>query len=83
MLHMIEVKYSANQRDAALAYFQDHGMTHYNADLVIRGLWVCTEQHIAYVLVEASATDEIAAACQSLQTFGEVEHHSVVASDQL
>ena len=83
MLHMIQMQYSPEKRDAALEYFQQHGMTHYDGDLVIKGLWVCTVEHIAYVLVDASSTDEVASACQPLETFGEVEFRAVIESEQL
>ena len=83
MLHMVEVKYAQEHRDAALAYFQEHGITHYTGDLVVQGLWISTAKRIAYVLVEASDSAEVATACRSLEQFGEVEHHAVIASDQL
>lgn len=83
MLHMIDVTYAKTRRDEALAYFQEHGMTHYNGDLVIKGLWVCTNQCLAYVLVEASDPIEVDRACEKLRQFGEVDHRAVISSDEI
>ncbi len=83
MLHMIEVKYTQEHRDTALAYFQEHGMTHYDGGLVVKGLWVSTTERTAYALVEAANPAEVDAACRPLEEFGEVEHRAVITADEL
>ena len=83
MLHMIEMQYSQSTRDQALDYFQKHGMTHYNGDVVIQNMWVCTSDHVAYALVDASSVADVENACDVLRQFGEVSHRVVIASDQL
>jgi hypothetical protein len=83
MQHMVKLKYPLEQRDAALAFFQEHGMTHYDGGLVVKGLWVATAERIAYVLVEATDAADVESACRALEPFGEVEQHTVIAADQL
>ena len=83
MLYMVQVRYPQEQRDAALAYFQEHGLTHYAGSLVLKGLWVSTSDRIAYALVAGTDTAEVANACQNLEQFGQVEYRLVISSDQL
>lgn len=83
MLYMIDLQYRQEDRDAALRYFWEHGATHYEGEVTVKGAWVATHDLIAYALVHAAAPDEIAKACAPLGQFGKVEYRPVTSVDQL
>jgi hypothetical protein len=81
MLYMVELRYSREHRDAALQYFWEHGATHYEGDVTLRGAWVATQDHVGYALVDAANADGIAAACKPLEQFGSVSYRQVSSVD--
>jgi hypothetical protein len=83
MLYMVELTYSREQRDAALGYFWEHGLTGYESKVTVKGAWVATQDRIAYALVDAADPDEMSKACVSLEQFGEVSHRRVTSADQI
>jgi hypothetical protein len=83
MLYMIELHYSQEHRDAARRYFWEHGTTHYEGELTIKGAWVATREMIGYALVDAASPDDVAKSCAPLEQFGNVEYRHVTSADQL
>lgn len=83
MLYMVELRYTHEQRDAALRYFWEHGATHYGGKVTLNGAWVATQDLIAYALVEATGEDEVSQACEPLREFGEVSFRHVTGADQI
>ncbi len=83
MLYMIEVHFKEQHRAAALEYFWQHGSTHYEGKVSVQGLWVASQDHIAYALVQSQDQGEVEKACAPLQEFGQVFARSVTSSDEL
>ena len=83
MLYMVELRYTKDHRDAALAYFFEHGATHYEASVSVNNAWFATQDLIAYALVEAGSAEAIADACEPLEKFGEICYRHVTSSDEM
>ena len=67
----------------ALAFFFEHGTTHYDANVSVKDVWVATGDLIAYALVEGESADAVAAACVPLKKFGEVRYRHVTSFNDL
>lgn len=83
MQFMIELRYTKNHRDAALAYFFEHGATHYEANVTVKDAWIATQDLIAYALVEGEDAEAVAEACAPLEEFGEVSYRRVTSSEEI
>jgi hypothetical protein len=83
MQYMVEWSYTKDHRDAALAYFLEHGATHYEARVTVKDAWFATQDMIAYALVEGEDGEAVAEACASLEKFGEVSYRRVTSSEEL
>ena len=83
MMYMIELRYSQDQRDAALAYFFEHGATHYDAHVSVKDAWVATQDLIAYALVEGNDGEAVATACEPLKQFGDVCYRHVTSFEEM
>ena len=83
MLYMVELNYRADQNAEALRFFDEHGITHYEQEIVVQGAWVATEDCIAYLLVESADDAEVASATAPLAQFGQVMFRTVVKAEQL
>ena len=53
MLFMLRIVFREDQGDALLAYFDEHGLTRYEAGVEIRGAWASREMRTVYVVAEA------------------------------
>ena len=83
MLYMVELHYDEEHRAAALNYFWEHGATHYEGRVVLKGVWVATQERIAYALIEGKESEEVEKACAPLSAFGTVETRHVMTGDQI
>ena len=83
MLHMIQLRYEPEHRKAALKFFWEHGSTHYEGHVEVKGVWVATHEGIAYALVEASSESDMQKASAPLAEFGEITIHSVTSADEI
>ena len=83
MLYMVELHYQENQREAALGYFNEHGITHYEQDIVIQSAWVATQDRIAYLVAETDDVENMKKAVMPLSGFGEVTFRPVIQAEQI
>jgi hypothetical protein len=83
MLYMVELHYQENQREAALSYFEAHGVTHYEQDIAIQGAWVATQDRIAYLVAETDDAEYMKKAVMPLAVFGEVAFRPVIQAEQI
>ncbi len=83
MLHMIELRYPLQQRDELLQYFQERGVTHHEAGVVLKGAWVATKDRVAYALVESRDAEQFEKSCRPLEQLGEVSTRQVIDAEQV
>lgn len=83
MQYMVQFQYPREHRDAALRYFWEHGSTHYDGNVTVEGAWVATQDLVAFALVDASNSDEIAKAIAPLAQFGDFTIRCVTSIDQI
>ena len=83
MLYMVELHYQESQREAALSYFEEHGVTHYEQDIAIKGAWVATQDRIAYLVAETDDVENMKTAIVPLSVFGEVAFRPVIQAEQI
>ena len=82
MLYMVELHYAMEHRDEALAYFWEHGSTHYAGQVAVKDAWISTQDQVAYALVKATNRREIDTACDPLGKFGKIIIREVLAASQ-
>jgi len=83
MLHLVELHYSRETRDALLMYFDEHGVTPDQPGISVVEGWVATEDFIAYLIVKADSAAHLDAAVQKLRQFGQVTHRHVTSIEDL
>jgi|GEM_PF-3774103 hypothetical protein len=83
MLFMVELTYSPQHRDEALRYVWEHGTTRYEGNIAILNVWVATEDHLAYALVESENAAELEKAYQPFLRFGTIRTRHVMNIEQL
>ena len=83
MLYMVELQVSQEHRDAAMRYFWEHGSTHYEGMVTVKGAWVATSEHVAYVLVTLEDPARLESACEPLLRFGTVTTRHVTDVDEI
>ena len=83
MQFMVELHYSQEHRTDALRYFWEHGFTHHGAEVTVEGVWVATEDLVAYAIVKGQEVSEVEKACAALASFGDVVIRRVTDSDVL
>ncbi len=83
MLFMVEVQYQRQTREAALSYFESHGVTGYGDGLSVEYLWVASNDCLAYVVVRAETLALVEQACQPLRELAEIHIRHIVGMDDL
>ena len=77
MLFMLRIEFQQERSDALLAYFDEHGLTRYEAGVRIRGAWASREMRTVYVVAEANDAAQFDTAIQDLADFGTLEFDQV------
>lgn len=80
---MVELRYAEEHREAALAYFWEHGSTLYESKVTVKEVWVATQDRVAYALVEAADLEAIANASKPLAKYGDVSYRHVNSVHEL
>lgn len=83
MLFMLRIVFREDQQDPLLAYFDEHGLTRYEAGVELRGAWASREMRTVYVVAEAKDAAQFDTAIQDLDRFGELEFDRVTDVFQL
>jgi hypothetical protein len=82
MLHMVELHYSANEREPLLRYFEEHGATHHSGNVSIVGGWVASGEHVVYLVAKSESARQVEQAASQLREFGDVQWRRVVSLEE-
>ncbi len=82
MLFMVEVRYRRETRDEAFNYFEQHGVSGYQAGLTVEALWVASSDFLAYAVVRADDHAAVEHVIQDLKPLAEVQIRPIVGMDE-
>ena len=83
MRFMVELHYVSEHRDDARQYLWEHGLTHHDADVSVGGIWIATDDLVAYALVKADQESQVEKACAPLSAFGDTVIRRVTDAEEL